>query len=167
MKHYLQTFCIAFLLMLVSGSAWIWLVDPYALYPQEKEVLFPRKTAASDKGRNIKSYQVEKQSFESLIIGNSRVELGLPKSHSFYLGKVFNMGLPGAGVMMQYDFGWHAIKSTGSVRQVLVAVDFLDFLSVSPWDGSWNGNWQFRLKYRIGDKTDFVLQPVKRYGDLS
>ena len=151
MQRYLIICAISFVSFLLIGIGFVWLVDPYGLNESSFLENFPRKTAASDKGRNIKSYQVENIKPQTLIIGNSRVELGLPPKHNYYSGTTFNMGLPGASVLMQYDYGWHAIKASGSIKKVILAVDFTDFLSKDNSEQTWDGNWQFRLKHRLSD----------------
>jgi hypothetical protein len=163
MKAYLWSFLFCVVLILTIGLSTSWLIDPYALYQHPEQALFSRKTAAADKGRTIKSYQVNQQDVVSLIVGNSRVELGMPEHHPFYDGAVFNMGLPGAGVLMQYDYAWHAVKTNTMIKQVLVAVDFVDFLGSKGGEQNWYGNWQFRLDYRLGDKTTLLPPNRKRY----
>lgn len=160
MKRYLWSFLLFLLLLLTVGFSSSWLIDPYALYQQADSALFKRKTAAADKGRTIKSYQVRQRDVVSLIVGNSRVELGMPQNHPFYGGPVFNMGLPGASVLMQYDYAWHAVNTNPTLKQVLLAVDFVDFLGSKAIEQSWDGNWQYRLDYRLGDGT--TLLPLNR-----
>jgi len=125
------------------------LIDPYGVWQSNSG--FPRKVAASDKVRQIKSYQGMRYSPEVLIVGNSRVEIGLPPEHPFYQGKVYNLGLPGAGVLMQYDYAWHLIQTGNNIQQVLVAVDFVDFLSVKPSGSKLVGSWQARLNYYLAE----------------
>lgn len=156
MKTYLRTFTIALLGMFIVMGMFSYVLDPYAVFGVESvSGLNERKTAAADKGRMIKSYQVIQQQPQVLLVGNSRIEIGLPKTHQFYRGPVFNLGLPGASVMMQYDYAWHAIKSTKSVREIVIAIDFVDFLSVgSSEKPPVNGSWQTRLHYTLS--TDSV-----------
>jgi len=163
MKRYLWSFLLFLLLLLTVGVSSSWFIDPYGLYQQANSALFERKTAAADKGRTIKSYQVSQRNVVSLIVGNSRVELGMPQNHPLYGGPVFNMGLPGAGVLMQYDYAWHAVNTNRTLKQVLVAVDFVDFLGSKAVEQSWHGNWQYRLDYRLGDKTTLLPLNGQRY----
>jgi len=145
MASYLRYFA-GFMLLLLAGllasSYWI---DPYGVWQASDS--WPRKVAAADKVRQIKSYQGARQDPAVLIVGNSRVEIGLPPSHPFYQGRVYNLGLPGAGVVMQYDYAWHLIRSGSGVKQLLLAVDFVDFLNDKPTDLSLKGDWQQRLDY--------------------
>lgn len=125
-----------------------YLIDPYGVYILYKDS-FPRKVAAADKGRTVKPYQVLNTSPFTLLVGNSRVEIGMPDEHPFYQGKpVYNMGLPGASINMQYSYALYSINNNSSVKQVVISVDFLDFTSreeeiiLSPVDQ----DWRWRLK---------------------
>jgi hypothetical protein len=157
---YLRTFIATVVGLLLLLGAWAYLVNPYAVFSVDLfQVLTERKTAAADKGRTIKSYQVLKQRPQILLIGNSRVEVGLPPDHPFYRGKVFNLGLPGAGVVMQYDYGWHAIQSTQTVTEVVIAIDFVDFLTKnSTKDQLMLGEWQNRLNFQLSTGVQPVAQ---------
>lgn len=145
MASYLRYFA-GFILLLLGGllAASYW-IDPYGVWQGSDS--WPRKVAAADKGRQIKSYQGLQQDPAVLIVGNSRVEIGLPPIHPFYQGRVYNLGLPGAGVVMQYDYAWHLIRSGTGVKQLLLAVDFVDFLNVKPTELTLKGDWQQRLNY--------------------
>jgi len=145
MANYLRYFA-GFILLLLGGllAASYW-IDPYGVWQANDS--WPRKVAAADKGRQIKSYQGLQQDPAVLIVGNSRVEIGLPPTHPFYQGRVYNLGLPGAGVVMQYDYAWHLIRSGTGVKQLLLAVDFVDFLNVKPTELTLKGDWQQRLNY--------------------
>jgi len=166
MNRYLRTLVLVFGLLMLLASSWIYVADPYALHQSPADHLFARKTAAADKGRTLKSYQSVQRLPQTLIIGNSRVEIGMPTTYGFYQGSVFNLGLPGAGVQMQYDYGWHTVMTTHSVKKVLLAVDFTDFLSNKPWDGQWYTGWLFRLNYHIAAEQDFVPSGFKRFKEL-
>lgn len=147
---YLRFFMVCILLLIITIAGFTYLVNPYAVFGAGPLAdVMSRKTAAADKGRVIKSYQALAQQPEVLLVGNSRVEIGLPAKHPIYQGKVFNLGLPGAGVLMQYDYAWHVVKSTGKVKQIFLAVDFVDFLTTESAAKPLIGNWQIRLNYQL------------------
>jgi hypothetical protein len=160
MIRYLRFFIITVAVFLLLMGSLTFFINPYSVFwPSPLAGFFERKTAAADKGRNIKSYMLLQRRPEVLLIGNSRVEIGLPSKHKFYKGEVFNLGLPGAGVLMQYDYGWHAILSTGSVKQIVIAIDFVDFLTQgSTQNVSMVGSWQQRLNFTL----DQDVQPVTK-----
>jgi phage-related protein len=154
MQHYLKLVLLFITLGLTVFIALSYWVDPYGIYLNSSDA-FPRKMAAADKGRTIKPYQVMHIAPYTLIVGNSRVELGMPFRHPFYQGKaVYNMGLPGASIAMQYAYSQHAIVQNDSVQQVVIALDFLDFTSdakniVTSVD---NSRWSWRLLADNGPK---------------
>jgi len=87
------------------------------------------KPEAGKRSRITKAYQVNKIKPQILIVGNSRVEMGLEPSNKHFAGRtVYNQGMPGAGISMQVDYAIDAIKNNDSIEQLLVGVDFLDFL---------------------------------------
>lgn len=147
---YLRFFLISLLLLVAAIAGFTYLINPYAVFSAGPLAdVMSRKTAAADKGRSIKSYQALVQQPEVLLVGNSRVEIGLPAQHPIYQGKVFNLGLPGAGVLMQYDYAWHVVKSTVKVKKIFLAVDFVDFLTSESAAKPLVGNWQGRLNYQL------------------
>lgn len=168
MKKYLLLLLLFTLAVSTVAAVFSYLTDPYGIYRHStKTSWFVRKVAAPDKGRTIKPYQAMQTNPATLLIGNSRVEVGMPVQHAFYQqADVYNLGLPGAGIAMQYDYAWHVIRSRGSVRQVVIALDFLDFTSSennisTEADRS---RWQQRLQYHLANPDTaqhhygFILQ---------
>lgn len=146
MNSYLRLLSFFLLTGFVLVSASSYLIDPYGLRSNTAD-LFQRKVAAADKGRTIKPYQVKGTVPFTLLVGNSRVEIGMPAQHAFYQQQpVYNMGLPGAGVAMQYDYARHVIALHDSVKQVVIALDILDFTSTDSVPlTDVNRNWAWRL----------------------
>lgn len=173
MKNYLKLI----LLFTVSGILLLtvisYLLDPYGIYAKSTDA-FPRKVSAADKGRTVKPYQALHAKPFTVIVGNSRVEIGMPTEHAFYQGKpVYNMGLPGAGINMQFAYAMHAINSNDTVKQVVIALDFLDFTSrkdkiLSSSDSS---NWEWRLKglksEKFNDKRSYIAERTSLLFSLS
>jgi hypothetical protein len=146
-KAYLWSFAAFSGLLLAVVAATSYWIDPYGVWQSTDS--FARKVAASDKVRQIKSYQAAQWDPTVLIVGNSRVQIGMPPEHSFYQGRVYNLGLPGAGVVMQYDYAWHVIRTGNRVQKVLLAIDFVDFLTAKTAPTSLEGDWQTRLNYYL------------------
>ncbi|GGW62776.1 hypothetical protein [Alishewanella tabrizica] len=173
MKHYLRfmlVFIVSGLLLLCSAS---YIIDPYGIFAHDKDI-FPRKVAAADKGRTVKPYQALNSKPFTVLVGNSRVEIGMPPEHAFYQGKpVYNMGLPGAGISMQYGYAMHAINYSDSVKQVIIALDLLDFTSraeniVTTID---NSGWQWRHEAlnseSFADKRRYLAERISLLFSLS
>lgn len=173
MKNYLRfmlVFIVSGLLLLCAAS---YLLDPYGIYAHYKDI-FPRKVAAADKGRTVKPYQTLISKPFTLLVGNYRVEIGMPPEHAFYQGKtVYNMGLPGASISMQYGYAMHAINQSASVKQVIIALNLLDFTSraeniVTKID---NSGWQWRLEAlnseSFADKRRYLAEMISLFFSLT
>lgn len=173
MKHYLKfmlLFIISGLLLLCAAT---YLLDPYGIYAHVDDA-FPRKVSAADKGRTVKPYQALKSTPFTVLVGNSRIEIGMPVEHAFYQAKpVYNMGLPGASINMQYGYAMHAINSSSSVKQVVIAVDFLDFTSRADniATSTDNSSWQWRLQglnsESFADKRRYIAEQISLLFSLS
>ncbi len=76
-----------------------------------------------------KAYRAPESEPEVLLVGNSRVEMGLFPGHALFNGKAaYNIAMPGADVRMQVDYAVNTIRLTGTVKTLIIGVDILDFL---------------------------------------
>lgn len=174
MKPYLKfmTFFILATLFIICAASYV--VDPYGIYSHQTN-LFPRKVAAADKGRTVKPYQASDAKPYTVLIGNSRIEIGMPVAHAFYLDKpVFNMGLPGANVALQYDYARHVVEKSDTVRQVVIALDFLDFTSdidTTAPSSIDKHQWSWRLQGltsdTLTDKRQYLAERISLLFSLS
>ncbi|GAA0596665.1 hypothetical protein [Caenispirillum bisanense] len=130
-RRYLGLAAAAFVTTLGLAAAVNVAVDPYALFGTPRvEGLTAVKPAAVERSRVTKPYQVERARPVTLIAGNSRAEIGLdPASRCWAEAErpVYNLGLPGASLTLQLATLRHAVDA-GSVRTVVLTLDFLDFL---------------------------------------
>lgn len=88
------------------------------------------KPAAGPRIRYAKPYYADRLRANAVIAGNSRPEAGLdPQSACWPAARepVFNAAVPGAGLALQIAYAEHAM-TTGTVKQVHLGLDFLDFL---------------------------------------
>lgn len=133
-----------------------WYMDPFAMYwsPLHHSIN-EFKTEAGTRSRITKIHQVQRVSPEILLVGNSRIEMGIsPRSPLFGDKTIYNQGMPGAHVIMQLDYAIDAIKTTPNIKQLFVSVDFLDFLlnkkqsslSANDLTHSIRSSYKFRLK---------------------
>ena len=127
---YIITYFTSFAILLLAIATFNWLIDPFGMYwSPQLENINAVKPKAGTRSRITKAYQLEKISPQVLIVGNSRVEMGIdPKSELFSGLSVYNQGMPGATLGMQVDYAIDAISENDSIEQILVGVDFLDFL---------------------------------------
>lgn len=80
--------------------------------------------------RVVKPYQVHRAKPATLIVGNSRPEMGLDPLFFCWpvaMKPIYSMTLPGSNVYMQVRYVQHALAGN-SVKTILMGLDFLDFL---------------------------------------
>jgi len=118
------------LLTLVLVSFANWLIDPFGRYWSPTITGFNEvKPASVNRVRVTKAYRAVEVAPEVVLVGNSRVEMGLdPRFSVFSASRVYNIAMPGASVGMQVDYALNTIYATGTVKRLIVGVDFLDFL---------------------------------------
>ncbi|HBY86562.1 MAG TPA: hypothetical protein DEO86_11870 [Colwellia sp.] len=127
---YISTYFTSFAIVLFSIAIFNWFIDPFGMFwsPQVERVNLV-KPEAGKRSRITKAYQVNEIKPDILIVGNSRVEIGLNPNNNNFNGKVvYNQGMPGASVAMQVDYALDAIANNETIEQLFVGVDFLDFL---------------------------------------
>jgi len=127
---YITLYFTSFVVLISSIATFNWFIDPFAMFWSPSiDSLNQLKPEAGTRTRISKAYQIKNIDPEILIVGNSRVEMGLsPKSDSFQNKVVYNQGMPGSHLVMQTDYAIDAIKSSQSIKHLLIGVDFLDFL---------------------------------------
>jgi hypothetical protein len=107
------------------------LVDPYGIFGFINQDGFNRlKPHAGANGVMSKAYQIQRATPRTLLLGNSRVEVGFdPESPAWPQNArpVFNLGLPGTGPITSLRYLQHALASS-QPGYVVLGVDFMDFL---------------------------------------
>lgn len=130
-RRYLAIFSVTLLVggalaMLVNFS-----VDPYLIFGTARiEGFNDVKADINPRVRTTKVYQPETGKWDTLIVGNSRVEMGIDPAHACFENAgwhVYNIGIPGAGVRQQLAYALNVIYQQ-PVERVLLSVDFVDFL---------------------------------------
>lgn len=127
---YISTYFTSFAIVLFSIAIFNWFIDPFGMFwsPQVERINLV-KPEAGKRSRITKAYQVNKIKPNILIVGNSRVEMGLNPNNKNFNGKVvYNQGMPGASVAMQVDYAIDAMVNNNTIEQLFIGVDFLDFL---------------------------------------
>ena len=127
---YLKKVSVSFLLAISFIGIFNWFVDPYGMHWSPKiERVNLIKTEAGNRSRVSKVYQVDKIKPSTLIVGNSRAEMGINPQHPLLKnGGAYNQAIPGAGIEMQVDYAINALEANPSINKILMSVDFLDFL---------------------------------------
>lgn len=129
-KKYISLWLALTLLLFCGIGAFNYVVDPYLLYlsPTYKKINL-KKPKAGTHSRQTKIHIARTMEIDTLIIGNSRPELGLDPEHAYFTRngmKVFNLGLPGSSLAMQYGYAIDLIRDK-DIRTVLIGVDFNDY----------------------------------------
>jgi hypothetical protein len=83
-----------------------------------------------------KTYQLTRTKPKTLVLGNSRAEVGLDPNHPALAahGAVYNAALPGTGTHTSLRFLQHALATTANspaeqLKVVVWGIDFMDFLT--------------------------------------
>jgi len=137
-KRYSIYFVISMLAIGLCIGLFNYAVNPYLMFNTPKVLNLGDKKPESDtRVRMFKKYQANFSDYNTLIIGNSRVEMGInPNSPLFENRQVYNLGIPGIGVNGQLAYAEHVME-TQAIEQIFISLDFLDFLS-------FNANAQFQ-----------------------
>ena len=118
------------MLLLAAVAAINLLVDPYDLFRTVDADGFNRiKSQASQRTLLFKQANVERMRPNTLILGNSRAEVGFdPESRAWpdAARPVFNLAIPGSGPM-QALAEFRRVEAFGDPKLLLVGVDFVDF----------------------------------------
>ncbi len=127
MTAYFRLWSALALLLLLLAVALNYFVDPYGLYRPEKEGEW--KPHAGVQGELAKTYQVLRQPLGTLILGNSRAEVGFDPQDTVWseaARPVFNLGIPGKGPRAARRLFEHVLAYQPP-RSLILGVDFLDF----------------------------------------
>ena len=141
------------------------IVDPYDVFRLVKvEGFNMRKPSIENQVRLAKAYQMQALRPEALVLGNSRVEMGLDTdARSKELGlRIFNAGLPGSTIYELHRYLQHAV-AIGSVKQVVLALDIFSFNTQVP--STQNDFVESRLMMRADNKPTPLLDS-QRASDL-
>ena len=129
-NKYILLFSLFSVLLLLSVGVINVVVNPFLMF--DKNTItgsFDKKPEAANRVRTFKKYQATDKGYEVLIVGNSRVEMGLDPSSQFFANQhVYNVGVPGLSVNAQIAYANNVIQ-TNPINTIFVGVDFVDFIS--------------------------------------
>ena len=110
-------------------------IDPYGITGTPRIAhLNQYKVDINNYTRLNKKYQPYFENHNAIVVGNSRVEMGIDPSHTcFRRGDldVYNLGMPGADVGTQLAHALNLMYQQ-PVETVFLGVDFIDFISTEP-----------------------------------
>ncbi len=133
-NRYLFQLLVCLLLVSALAAGINFFVDPYGVNNARRIDGFNAfKVDINAHARLLKKYQPAFNEYNALILGNSRVEMGLDPAHQCFTRagmQVYNLGVPGAGLARQLAYAMNVIHEQ-PVEHVLLSVDFIDYLSTS------------------------------------
>lgn len=123
------------------------LVDPYLLFGAPRIAGFnARKRAASAQQTMMKSYDVVRFKPNSVVLGSSRVNIGIDTHHEAWPSDIrptYNLGFDGGGPYMAYRYLQHVMAYRG-LAVIVMGLDFEYFLDLKGMD-LFNKDYQSRL----------------------
>ena len=144
MATYLRVWFLALLILLIGAMTLNYWVDPYGLYRSYSDGDW--KPHGATQGELVKPYQVLKHSPRTLILGNSRAEVGFDPEDAAWpesVQPIYNLALPGTGTRVARRLLEHVLAAH-SPQTIVLGVDFMDFL-VSPDVNKWEPEINKRL----------------------
>ena len=141
-----------------------YLVDPYGIYSLiDGDRPFSKKPAAATKGPMVKAYQLEQTNARTLVLGNSRAEVGFDPLDLVWPQEsrpIYNAALPGAGPRTALLYLQHALTSIHP-DTIVMGVDFMDFL-VTPQAPMWTNSQPSELESRLRTTLDGNPNPYRQ-----
>lgn len=128
-KLFVVTVCLLVYVSFVGIGIFNYWVDPYRLLRAEDSAgLASEKTQISNSGmRRSKALAIEREKFDTLILGSSRAEIGIdPKQAAFSGSTVYNAALSGANfyeTRKVFDFS----LEHQDLKRVFIGLDFFGF----------------------------------------
>ncbi len=133
--QYLLRTVFASLALIVVVVTCNWLVDPYGITDAPRIAgVNASKVDINLHVRLLKKYQPMFARYDTLIVGKSRVEMGLDPEHACFRKEgreVYNLGVPGAELATQIAYALNVIYQQ-DIRAVYLSVDYTDFIDTDP-----------------------------------
>lgn len=126
--RYFRLWFAAWFVMLLAAVAFNYRVDPYGLYHDYGEGDW--KPHAPTQGALVKTYRVMEADARTLVLGNSRAEVGFDPDDPAWplaLRPVYNLAVPGSSMRTVRRLFEHALLAHPP-EAVLLGVDFMNFL---------------------------------------
>ena len=145
MATYLRIWFLALLILLIGAVTLNYWVDPYGLYRPYSEGGWKPNGAAQ--GELVKPYLALKHSPHTLILGNSRAEVGFDPADVAWpesAQPIYNLALPGTGTRVARRLFEHVLAAHPP-KTIVLGVDFMDFL-VSP---DVSNKWEPEIIHRL------------------
>lgn len=168
--NYLKKLLSITILLVALVSGFNVSIDPYRLFDSPLiDGLNAQKPEAINQAALAKRYNILRQNPGSIIMGNSRPQMGLSTSHPCWPKgalPVFNAAITGAAITTQIKAIQNAYQSQ-NVKYVLMALDYIDFLQLDTSKSAESifneleKNYNFQRKTEVA--TDISLQKVSDF----
>ena len=130
-QHFARSWLITSVLIAAAVASINAAVDPYLLFNMPRLAGFnDKKPSVESQERLIKAYEVIRAAPNGLILGTSRVAIGLDTAHAAWPAKarpVYNLGVAGADPFTSYRYLQHVLAHR-DVTVVVLGLDFEYFL---------------------------------------
>jgi hypothetical protein len=137
-SHYLNhVFSISLILLIIIASI-NYLINPFSIINSDRiKGLNEIKPQSSHRIGTFKKYQPVYFQPKTILVGNSRVEMGLDPKHDFLnkLQPVYNLGVPGPAVRGQLSYAQNVVDKS-NVKNIILSLDYRDFLYEQKTEGS-------------------------------
>lgn len=131
-KAYIARVFVLALLLAGAVMALNFFVDPYGIFGSTRVAgVNAFKVDSNAHTRLLKKYQPHFDQYNTLIVGKSRVEMGLDPTHRCFddgAMRVYNLGIPGAELPTQFAYALNVIYQQ-PIEQIFLSVDFTDYIS--------------------------------------
>ncbi len=130
-RHFARSWLITSVLIAAAVASINAAVDPYLLFNMPRLAGFnDKKPSVESQERLMKAYEVVRAAPNGLILGTSRVAIGLDTAHAAWPAKarpVYNLGVAGADPFTSYRYLQHVLAHR-DVTVVVLGLDFEYFL---------------------------------------
>ena len=152
------------ILTLIAGFNFV--INPYLIFNSPRiDGVNAIKADISNYVRQAKTYHPLNVQIDTLLVGNSRIEMGFNPNHRCLSSSTYNLGIPGASVEMQVAYALNVLRQKPGIKRVIMSLDFTDFiheLNQAP-TSSFSFSGQNSLSYFIDgrENEDFWFYSLK------
>jgi len=128
--NYLKFMCSISLILLISVASFNYLINPFSIIDYDRiDGVNVIKSQSSHRIGTIKKYQPIYFQPKTIIVGNSRVEMGLEPQHGNFglYQPVYNLGVPGPAVRGQLAYAQNVVDNS-PIKSIILSLDYRDFL---------------------------------------
>ncbi len=129
-SQYLKCVCFTSLILLILIAMFNYFINPFSIIDLARiKGVNEIKPQSSARIGMFKKYQPIYFQPTTILVGNSRVEMGMDPSHGSFnkFQPVYNLGVPGPAVRGQLSYAQNVVDKS-NVKTIILALDYRDFL---------------------------------------